>query len=218
MEATNQIRNFLSSQNLYTGIRMTAAALIPSFILYHSSLLVSMMAIPLGAVFTGSTDSPGPVRHRVNSIAASIVINFAVIITIGSLHANPWLVTPAIIFFGMFLSLIAVYGSRVSSIGSVALIVFVFNIDGHLAGHMSVWKEAILFTIGGIWYLILSLLLHTLRPYKMIQQLIGKSIIELANYLEVKAQFYGENPDYAKLQDQLIRYQITIRQDQDDLR
>src|SRR4051812_24874209 len=218
MEATNQIRNFLSSQNLYTGIRLTAAALIPSFILYHNGLLVSMMAVPLGAMFTGLTDNPGPVRHRTNGIVASMILNFVIILITGSLHANPWIVTPAIIFFGMLLSLIAVYGSRVSSIGSVALIVFVFNIDGHLAAHMSIWKEAILFTVGGIWYLILSLLLHTLRPYKMIQQLIGKSIIELANYLEVKAQFYGESPDYTKLQDQLMRYQITIRQDQDDLR
>ncbi len=218
MEATNQIRNFLGSQNLYTGIRMTAAALIPSFILYHNDLLVTMMALPLGAMFTGLTDNPGPVRHRINGVVASMILNFAIILITGSLHANPWLVTPAIIFFGMFLSLIAVYGNRVSSIGAVALIVFVFNIDGHLAAHMSVLREAILFTAGGVWYLILSLLLHTLRPYKMIQQLIGKSIIELANYLEVKAQFYGEKPDYTKLQDQLMRYQVTIRQDQDDLR
>src|SRR4051812_21689491 len=218
METSNQIRNFLSSQNLYTGIRLTAAALIPSFILYHNDLLVSMMALPLGAMFTGLTDSPGPVHHRINSLTASMILNFAVILISGSLHANPWLVTPAIIFFGMFLSLIAIYGSRVSSIGSVALIVFVFNIDGHLAAHMSVLREAILFTAGGVWYLVLSLLLHTLRPYKMIQQLIGKSVIELANYLEVKAQFYGEKPDYTKLQDQLMRYQVTIRQDQDDLR
>lgn len=218
METTNQIRNFLSSQNLYTGVRMTAAALIPSFILYHNNLLVSMMVIPLGAMFTGLTDNPGPVRHRINGLLASLVINFLIIIVTGSLHANPWLVTPAIIFFGMLLSLIAVYGSRASSIGSVALIVFVFNIDGHLAAHMSVLREAILFTAGGLWYMVLSLLLHTLRPYKMIQQLIGKSIIELANYLEVKAQFYGKAPDYTKLQDQLMRYQVTIRQDQDDLR
>jgi len=192
MEATNQIRNFLSSQNLYTGIRMTAAALIPSFILYHNDLLVSLMAIPLGAMFTGLTDNPGPVHHRINGLVSSMILNFTIILITGGLHANPWLVTPAIIFFGMFLSLIAVYGSRVSSIGSVALIVFVFNIDGHLAGHMSVLREALLFTAGGIWYMILSLLLHTLRPYKMIQQLMGKSMIELANYLEVKAQFYGE--------------------------
>ncbi len=105
----------------------------------------------------------------------------------------------------MFFSLFGVYGNRASSIGLVTLIVFVFNIDGHLAAHMSVLREAVLFVVGGIWYTLLSLLLHTLRPYKMIQQLTGNSIIELANYLEVKARFYGEKPDYTRLQDQLIR-------------
>jgi hypothetical protein len=71
MEVTSQIRTFLSSQNLYTGIRMTAGALIPAFILYHNNLLVSMMAFPLGAMFTGLTDSPGPVRHRLTSLGVS---------------------------------------------------------------------------------------------------------------------------------------------------
>ncbi|TKK67229.1 FUSC family protein [Ilyomonas limi] len=218
MEATNKIRNFLSSQNLYTGIRMTAAALIPSLILYHYNLLGAMIILPLGAMFTGLTDSPGPVRHRINGLVTGMLVNFAVIIISGSLHANVWLVTPAIVFFGMLLSLIAVYGSRASSIGLVALIVFIFNIDGHLAGHMNVLKEALLFTAGGVWYTILSLLLHTLRPYKMIQQLVGNHIIELANYLEVKAKFYEDNPDYAELQNLLMQSQITIRQEQEELR
>ena len=218
METTNKLKNFLSSQNLYTGIRMTAAGLIPAFILYHYDLLVSMMALPLGAVFIGVTDSPGPVHHRINSLIACILLSVAIILLAGSLQANPLLVTPAIIILGMFLSLLAVYGNRIGAIGSGVLIIFIFNIDGHMAAHISVWKEALLFAAGGVWYTLLSLLLHTLRPYKMIQQLIGKSIIELANYLEVKALFYRENPDYTKLQDQLIRYQVAIRQDQDDLR
>jgi len=218
MEATDKIRSFLSSQNLYTGIRMTAAALIPSLILYHYNLLGAMIILPLGAMFTGLTDSPGAVRHRVNALIASMVVSFAIIIITGNLHANPWLVTPAIIFFGMLLSLIAVYGTRASSIGLMGLILFTYNIDGHLAGHMSLLKEALLFTAGGIWYTILSLLLHTLRPYKMIQQLVGNNIIELANYLEVKAKFYENAPDYTELQHQLMQYQITIRQEQDVLR
>lgn len=218
MEATDKIRNFLSSQNLYTGIRMTVSTLIPSIILYHYDLIGIFIAFPLGTMFTGLTDNPGPVRHRINGLVASMLVNFTIIIVAGNLHANPWLVIPAIIFFGMLLSLIAVYGSRVSSVGLVALIVFVYNIDGHLAAHMSVLREALLFTAGGVWYTLVSMLLHTLRPYKMIQQLLGNSIIELSNYLDVKAAFYGTNPDYEQLQNQLMRYQINIRQQQDDLR
>ncbi len=218
MDATLQIKKFLSSQYLYTGIRMTAGALIPAFILYHTNTLTAMMALPLGAMFTGLTDSPGPVHHRVNSIVAGMGFNFLIILIAGSLHNNPYFVLPAIIFFGFFLSLIAVYGNRVSSIGLVGLIVFLFNIDGHLAMHTSVLNEALLFTAGGIWYLLLSLLLHTLRPYKLIQQILGKSIMETANYLQVKASFYAPDPDYVNLQDQLMQYQVIIRQDQDDLR
>ena len=106
METTNKIRNFLSSQNLFTGIRMTVGTLLPSLILYHYDLLAGFIAFPLGTMFTGLSDSPGPVQYRINSLVASMLVNFVIIIIAGSLHANPWLVTPAIIFFGMFLSLI----------------------------------------------------------------------------------------------------------------
>lgn len=217
MDEIRKLRKFIGSQNLYTGIRMTAGALIPAFILYKLDLLSGMMAIPLGAMFTGLTDSPGPLHHRVNSLAASLVFNFVVIVIAGFLHAWWPLVIVAIVVFGMFFSLIAIYGNRVSSIGLVALIVFIFNIDGHLASH-NTFREALLFTVGGVWYCVLSLSLHTLRPYVYIQQLLGECLIQTSNYMNAKAAFYLKDANYGELNTELLTYQISLQQSHDDLR
>ena len=217
-ETKRQLRKFLGSQNLYTSVRLTAAALIPSVILYHYHLLASAIALPLGVMFTGFSDSPGPLHHRRNSLAVSIFFNFFISLIAGVLHTYTPLVIIAVIFFGMFFSLIAVYGTRAGSVGLNALIVFIFNIDGHLLATNTALHEALLFAAGGVWYAALSLALYTLRPYKLMQQMLGECVIETAGYLRTKGGFYGETPDYDNLSNQLIQYQVTIRQTQEDLR
>ncbi len=217
-ETIRKLRRYLGSQNLYTSLRLTVAALLPAVILYHYHLLASAIALPLGAMFTGLSDSPGPLHHRRNSLVISVVMNFAVILIAGALHAYIPLVIVSLILLSLFFSLIAVYGTRAGSLGLNALIVFIFNIDGHLLATGTVLHEAILFAAGGIWYVLLSLLLYTLRPYRLMQQMLGECLIEIAGYLQTKGGFYSDKPDYEDLNKRLIRYQVSIRQMQDDLR
>ena len=217
-ESTRKLHKYLSSQNLYTSVRLTAAALIPAFVLYHLGLLQIAIALPLGAMFTGLMDSPGPIHHRRNCLMVSIGFNFFIILIAGALHNYTPLVVTAIVFFGMFLSLISVYGTRAGSIGLNALIVFIFNIDGHMLANGTALHEALLFAAGGAWYMVLSLLLYVIRPYKLMEQVMGECLIQIADYLRVKGSFYGSSPQYNVLSDELIQYQITIRQTQDDLR
>ena len=217
-DTIRRLRKYLNSQNLYTSIRLTAAALLPGVILYHYNLLASAIALPLGAMFTGLTDSPGPLHHRRNSLAISISVNFIIILIAGAIHTYTLLVIVALVVFSFFFSLITVYGTRAGSIGLNALLVFIFNIDGHLLANGNAFHEALLFAAGGIWYAVLSLVLYTLRPYRLMQQMLGECIIETSGYLQTKGEFYNESPDYTELNNRLITYQISIRQMQDDLR
>ena len=217
MNYKNQIKKFVNSQQLYAGVRMTAAALIPAIILYKYNLLGIMMAVPLGALCVGLTDSPGPLHHRRNSLFAAIVINCIVVVITGYINGHPSFIYIGIIVFGLFFSLIGVYGSRINSIGLIALLVFIFNIDSH-PDNQSIWYKAFLFSAGGFWYLILSIVLHTIRPFKLVQQLLGECLIDTAKYLEVKSLFYKADPGYPALYDQLVRLQVTIRAYHDELR
>ncbi len=44
------LKKIISNQYLFTGLRITAAAIIPAIFLYHYNVLGLMTAIPLGAV------------------------------------------------------------------------------------------------------------------------------------------------------------------------
>ncbi len=205
------------SQYLFTGIRITAAAIIPAVILYHYNVLVLMSAIPLGALIVGSTDSPGPFHHRRNAILASICINFLVVVITISLKHNPVLIVIFIVLFGMFFSLIGIYGNRANSVGLVALLVFIFNIDSK-ASFGSAWFNGLLFTAGGACYFLMSLILTRLRPYRYLQLQLGESLRSIANYTETLAGLFKPKPDYDYLYNRLRQQQITIQQEQDGLR
>ena len=210
-------KKIFSSQYLFTGIRITAAAIIPALILYHYDKLALMTAVPLGALIVGSTDSPGPFHHRRNTILASICINFLVVVITISLNHNPVLLIIAIILFGMFFSLIGIYGNRANSVGLVALLVFIFNIDSK-ASFGSAWFNGLLFTAGGTCYFLMSLLLHRLRPYRYIQLQLGESLRSIANYVETLSALFKKNHDDDYLFNRLRQQQITIQQEQDSLR
>lgn len=222
MDYTQEFRKFISSQYLYTGVRITAGAVIPGLLLYHYGLLATMMAVPLGALCVGFTDSPGPIQHRRNALFISIAINFIVAMIAGFSRSYPLLIAVELIVFSMLFSLAGIYGNRANSIGSIALLIFIFNVDAHLTadgGNIEgILVNAAYFTAGGLWYALLSFALHTLRPYKPIQQLLGECLMDTARYLQVKAAFYHKEPDYTLLYRDLMRYQIQIHKHQDELR
>jgi len=211
------LKKIFSSQYLFTGLRITAAAIIPALILYHYNVLALMSAIPLGALVVGSTDSPGPFAHRRNTIIASICLNFLVVVITISLKHNPVLITIFIVLFGMFFSLIGIYGNRANSVGLIALLVFIFNIDSK-ASFGSPWLNGLLFTAGGACYFLMSMVLHRLRPYRYIQLQLGESLRSIAGYVETLSGLFKLKHDDDYLYNRLSQQQITIQQEQDSLR
>ena len=171
MNYLNEFRKFISSHYLYTGVRLTLGAVIPCLIFHHYGILSDLIAFPLGTLLIGTTDNPGPLHRRRNSLMIAIVTCFAVACITGYLRHIHFLAFFEIVIFGMFFSLVGVYGNRANSVGLIALLVFVFNIDNHMSGD-AVLRNALIFSAGGIWYLILFLVLQKIRPYKLIQQLL----------------------------------------------
>jgi uncharacterized membrane protein (TIGR01666 family) len=211
-----ELRRFISSQHLYTGIRVTFCVILPGGLLYHYGMLGAMTGIPLGALFVGLSDNPGPIHHRRNGMLISSLLNFIVVLIAGLSRTNPWLISTEIIFFGIFCSLIAVYGTRASSIGLAALIIFILGINRITTG--DVVETAFYYMAGGLWYAVLSLSVTTLRPYRPIQQLLGECLMKTSSYLLTKGLFYEKKAEASEIVGQLIEQQVRIHQYQEQLR
>ena len=212
-----EFRRFISSQHLYTGFRVTFCVILPAWIFYRFGLLTAMTGVPLGALFVGLTDNPGPVPHRRNGMLIGSVLNCIVVFIAALSRTNPWLIGSEIIFFGVFCSLIAMFGTRASSIGLTALITFILGINNRIPIG-NVFEMAGFYLAGGLWYTLVSLSLTSLRPYRPIQQLLGECLMKTSSYLLTKGSFYKKDSDASQIVSQMIDQQVRIHQYQEQLR
>lgn len=217
MNYSSELKKIVTSQYVYSSIRITLATVVPCLVLSYFGLLKEYFLFPLGTSFVALTDQPGPFIRRRNSLTFAIFC-FVLVASIASLVKGiiP-LVLLEIVVFGMFFSLIGVYGQRLAAVGSLALVVLAIFIDGHLTG-VNILKSLIIFAAGCIWFLLIFLIVTTIQPYKLASQMIGENYLQLADFLKIKANFYQKNPDFNKLNTQIIAKQVEIKNLQEETR
>ncbi|WP_379969139.1 FUSC family membrane protein [Epilithonimonas sp. UC225_85] len=217
MNYSSELKKFLTSQYIYSGARIALAIVIPSIILAQFGLLKEFFLFPLGTSFVGLTDQPGPFIRRRNTLFLSIFSFFFIALFASLVKEFPIAVYLEIIIFGFFFSMIGVYGLRLATFGSIALVVLSIFIDGHLTGD-NVLKSTIIFFLGCLWFFVIFMIVSTLQPYKLAGQVVGENYLELADYLRIKAKYYTKDPDFDGLLNQLISQQVKIKNHQEDTR
>jgi len=217
MNYSSELKKFLTSQYIFSGARIALAIVIPSIILAHFGLLKEYFLFPLGTSFVGLTDQQGPYIRRRNTLILSVFSFFLIALLASLVKEFPIAVYLEIIIFGFFFSMIGVYGMRLATFGSIALVVLSIFIDGHLTGE-DIFKSSFIFFLGCLWFFIIFLVVSKLQPYKLASQVVGENYLELADYLRIKAKYYTKNPDFDALLNQLISQQVKIKNHQEDTR
>jgi uncharacterized membrane protein (TIGR01666 family) len=218
IQYNQRLKQFLNSQYLYTGVRITAGVLLPAIILYHYGLLAVMMGIPLGALFIALPDNPGPLHHRINGMAAGILVVFLVVVIAGYSAPFHWLIGVEVIVFTFLFAMFGVYGARADGIGLIGLVAFILTYGVARVGQQIPIHTALYFAAGGVWYALLSLAFTGIQPYKPVQQLLGEYLIEIAAYLNERAKLYQTSIAASKVLTDLFPKQAIIQKHQNDLR
>lgn len=217
MNYKSEIQQFVTSQHIYSGTRIALAIVVPSVILAYLGVLKEFFLFPLGTSFVGLTDMVGPFIRRRNALLLSVFLFIFIAITATILKDVPILVYAEIVFFGIFLTMLGVYGQRLTSVGGLGLVVLSIFIDGHLIGQNPV-HSLVAFSLGCIWFFVVFMVMTKLQPYKLPSQMIGENYIQLAEYLKLKSRFYQKNADIETLQREVIAKQVIIKNLQEDTR
>jgi len=217
MDYIKEYKSFVNSHYLSEGVRITVGIVLPAVVLNYFNLLSVGVVVALGAMCVSITDNPGPVHHRKNGMIACIIINTIMAAVAGFVAPFSFLLGMLIVLACFVFSMIGVYGSRVNSIGLSALLIMVLNIDRQHQGWEILFNAVYIFA-GGIWYMLLSLLLHRFRPYKLAQQALGDCIMATASYLRVRASFYRKEVDYERTYQQMLEEQIAVHEKQNLVR
>lgn len=212
-----ELQRFVTSQYIYSGVRITLACVVPAIILAHFGILKEYFLFPLATSFVGLTDQPGPFIRRRNALILAI-ISFVIVAFISILikHYEP-LVFVLIAVFGMLFTMIGVYGQRLAAVGSLSLVVMAIFLD-HSMANGPILKSMGIFLAGCIWFFLVFLLVSRIQPYKLAFQMVGENYLELAEFLRIRARYYQEKPEFDKLFPQIIAKQIDIKNQQEATR
>jgi uncharacterized membrane protein (TIGR01666 family) len=212
-----EIRYFFYSQSFADGFRAAFAILLPALAGSYFDFFDAGLTISLGAMCVSLTDAPGPVLHRKNGMLFCIVFTFLVSIITSFAQMNLATMGIEIAVVSFFFSMFNVYGNRATSVGNAAILVMILSMDRPIAADQAL-PHALLILGGGIYYLGLSLLLHTIRPYRIAQRALGDCIREIASYLSIKADFYDVNSNFASNYRRLVSQQVVVNEKQDAVR
>lgn len=210
---TKPYKNFINGRYFSEGIRMTAGIALPAIILGYFDMLDIGVVLSTGALCVSVTDSPGPVHHRLNGMFfCNIIIGIVAVVSYFSFYTEAT-TGLMILLFGFAFSMLSVYNARVSSIGVSALLIMILCMQTPLQG-TDIFLHTLYLVIGGTWYMLFSLLLNTLRPYKIMQQLSGDFITDVADYLKMRSSFYADHPDYENIYRSLLQQQVKVQTQQ----
>jgi len=211
------IQDFLLSTYFADGLRITIGILLPSLILAQFGMLKYGMTLSLGALCVSVVDSPGPMVHRRNAMLITTVLIFVFSILTGLTNKNHYFIGFLLTVSSFVCSMFYIYGLRAASIGTATLLVIVLSIDD-IRPWQDVLLHALMILAGSIWYTSLSYLVYRLRPFRLVQQSLSDSIIEVAEFLREKAKFYHKNNDYDKTYADLLQLQVSVHEKQDAVR
>lgn len=218
MKQSREIKSFIFGQYFTDGLRITIGVLLPSLIFYHLNLLSVGLTISLGAVCISIADTQGPINHKRNGMLYCNILVFLTALLTGLLNHYPVLIGLEILVLCFLYSMLSVYGNRASSIGTAALLIMILTIDQEAISSNGVWKHSLYILCGGIWYMILSLSLSQIRPFRLAQQAMGECIREVARYVKLKADFYDIHSDFDENYKKLVAQQVIVHEQQDSVR
>lgn len=212
-----EYRKFVNSYNVTDALRMTVGIALPALVLgYFNHTAIGLLA-SLGAMTVSTADIPGPIQRRFNGMLVTLILNFLIATLVRFCNTQPVILGIVIALLCFVLSLLGIYGNRVSAIGFAGLMVMVLSLDRHQPPQQIILSSLYLVS-GGIWYMLLSLALFRMRPFLIVQQALGDSIISIGDYLKTRAYFYDEDVDYDKTYKKLMLEQHQVHDKQELLR
>lgn len=214
---TREINSFFYSQYFSDGLRISAGILLPSLVLLEFGQFDLGLTLSLGALCICVIDNPGPLTHKRNAMAVGNLCLFQVAVTTGFARLNVYTLGLEITLFSFLFSMFTVYGNRAASVGTSSLLIMIFMMDKALAPSQVLMYSATIL-LGGVWYMVFSLVFFGIRPYRAAQQTLGENVADIAKFLRIKAEFYNTESDIDENYRKLVSQQIQVSQHQDAVR
>ncbi|WP_211357856.1 FUSC family protein [Bizionia gelidisalsuginis] len=221
----NKIKNniktielFLKGSSFYRGIVLTIAVVIPLFLFNYIDIFKYAPSIVLGAFLSAPSDIPGSLKRKINGVLITILLS--TLVTFIILICKPIFIVLLLVIAALsfLISMISVYGFRASLISFSGLLAIVLSLAVSKPDMQSILIHSGLIAVGGIWYLVVSLLAGWIAPKKDDDQLLSDTLLLTGKYLKIRAKLLSKPHKRDKFSKKALIIQTQISEKHETLR
>lgn len=217
MERTKEITNFFYGQYFSEGLKITLGCIVPVMVCAYLGHFSIGTLISLGALLVGLSDTPGAPSHRRLGMLSTTLLCMLTYVIIVHVNFSVPLTTIIVSVLSFIFAMFAVFNARAATVGSMCTLMMLFNVHHELVD-IDKWVSLLCIATGGIWYMLMSMAIIQIRPYRIAQQELSESIRQVADYIRLKANFYDPNTDIDTNYLKLIEKQIEVHKHQESVR
>ncbi|PWK18308.1 FUSC family protein [Xanthomarina spongicola] len=167
------------------------------------------LAICFGAFWCSPSDVNGSLIHKQIGILFSAFLVVIISFIGGYFHISNVFLFPLLGLLTFSIAFISIYGFRASLISFSGLLALVLSF-AQTSEDLEVYQYALLIGVGGLWYLLLSTLWFYLNPKAQTEETLYDIFLQTADFIDVRRQLIGEQPNRADLQKQLMSLQTEL--------
>lgn len=209
-----KIRKFTDSTYFTNALKVTIAAVIPVILFSLLGNFEMGFTIALGAFFTYPSDIPSNLKHKINGVLVAALIVSSVNLLVNVIYPYNWIFYPILALLIFLFSMISVYGQRATVVSFSALLSISLAF-AHINTGWNMVNHSGLILVGGLFYLMISLIFHYIRPHRYIELQIAECIKLTAKYLKLRGDLWTVNADKKAIIEKQLHLQVelnTIRQ------
>ncbi|WP_245940303.1 FUSC family protein [Winogradskyella pacifica] len=175
------------------------------------------LALCFGAFWCSPSDVSGRLKHKQVGILFSAILVVLISFIGGYLNISNFLLFPILGVLTFSIAFLSIYGFRASLISFSGLLALILSF-AHTSENLEVYEYALFIGLGGLWYLLLSTLWYQLNPKAQTEQTLNETFLLTADFLDIRRQLIGDQPDRESLQTQLMTLQSALTEHHETLR
>ncbi len=207
----------IGDNHLYDAIKITTACALPFLFFNTKETFPVAFTLAMGAMLTAPVDIASSLKHKVLGLLLGSFTIAAITLILGTTVHFPWIFYPLFVFIIFSVSMIGVYGQRANLLSFTALLsislAFIHDYEGY-----DLWMNCLYLFLGGLLYLVVSLLFYLLQPHRYIIIEIANCIEITADYLDLRAQLWSADADRDKIIKEQLNLQVKLNELHESIR
>lgn len=204
-----EIRKFADSIHFTNALKVTIAAVIPVVLFSFLGKFEMGFAIAIGAFFTYPSDIPSNLKHKINGILVTALLVSGINLVVNIVYPYSWIFYPFLALLIFLIAMISVYGQRATMVSFSCLIAVSLAFSSINTGWAMVQHSGLILA-GGLFYLLISLIFHYIRPNRYIELQIAECIKLTAKYLKLRGDLWTLNADKKAITEKQLHLQVEL--------